>query len=81
MPCGKRLSESRMREIRTYGSMRGLQTEAARGPVRSSRVRRTVLDHSSLIPLRSTLPVRILFWTSIIIDTSNRTQNGRKNLL
>ncbi len=44
-----------MREIRTYGSMRGLQTEAARGPVRSSRVRRTVLDHSGLIPLRSTL--------------------------
>jgi hypothetical protein len=23
MPCGERLSESRMREIRTYGSMRG----------------------------------------------------------
>jgi len=48
-----------MREIRTYGSMRGLQTEAARGPVRSSRVRRTVLDHSSLIPLRSTLLVKL----------------------
>ena len=50
-----------MREIRTYGSMRGLQTEAARGPVRSSRVRRTVLDHSGLIPLRSTLLVNAMF--------------------
>ena len=44
-----------MREIRTYGSMRGLQRETAHGPARSSRVRRTVLDHSGVIPLRSTL--------------------------
>lgn len=44
-----------MREIRSYGSTRGLQVKGACDPVRSSRVRRNVLDHGCFFHLRSTL--------------------------
>ena len=48
-----------MREIRSYGSTRGLQVKVACDPVRSSRVRRNVLDHGCFFHLRSTLPVNL----------------------
>ena len=58
---------SRMREIRSYGSTRGLQVKVACDPVRSSRVRRNVLDHRSFFHLRSTLPVKALF-CGVLLD-------------
>ena len=48
-----------MREICTYGSTRGLQVKVACDPVRSSRVRRNVLDHGCFFHLRSTLLVKV----------------------
>ena len=48
-----------MREIRSYGSTRGLQATGACDPVRSSRVRRNVLDHGCFFHLRSTLLSRM----------------------
>ncbi len=46
-----------MREIRSYGSTRGRQVKVVCDPVRSSRVRRHVLDHGCYFHLRSTLLV------------------------
>lgn len=60
MPCGKRLSVSRMREIRTYGSTRGLQRKSTHDPVRGSRVRRNVLGLGGFSHLRSTLLANLI---------------------